>query len=214
VRLPEPDGRPLDAGARAWRLLVVRVAGPAGRAAFAPSVTGSEHVPARGGAVLAFNHDSWFDGLLVAQVTPRPIRFMGKTTILARPGLGHLLRLLGVFPAQPDGGDGSAVGSAAEICRAGGLVGIFPEGGLTPEPRLARLRRGAARIAVDAGVPIVPIGIGGHRPLRRARHRAFVRVGEPLPPDGDVGELTLRLEDSMVRLLDGWKGAPASRPGR
>ena len=89
--------------------------------------------------------------------------------------------------------DRDAVRLAIEIATAGGLVGIFPEGRLRRGAVLGELHRGAALIALRAGVPLVPVAIH--------RRPAFVRVGEPLAPEGDARTLTRRLGEALSDAL-------------
>ncbi len=86
-----------------------------------------------------------------------------------------------------------SVRTAIEAAAAGSLVGIFPEGGLGGGGPLGELHRGAALIALRAGVPLIPVAIG--------RRPAFVRVGEPLAPEGDPRALTDALAGSLTALL-------------
>jgi 1-acyl-sn-glycerol-3-phosphate acyltransferase len=190
-----------EASPLVWRLFARGLIRHVGRVALRPDVGGASRIPARGGAVVAFNHDSYLDALLVAQLTQRPLRFMVMAEVLRVPVLGQLMRSAGMFSVERNAGDVAAVRTAVEICSGGGLVGIFPEGRLFRGASLGPIRRGAARIALEAGVPIVPVAIGGHDPPWR--ERAFVRVGEPLLPEGDAESLTSRLEDALRALLAG-----------
>jgi 1-acyl-sn-glycerol-3-phosphate acyltransferase len=191
-----PGGIPL-----AYRLVTFGVIAPLGRALLRPRLIGLERLPQRGGAVVAFNHDSYLDALLVAQVTRRHLRVMGKAELFTLPLLGRLLLSGGMFPVQRGRGDRAALDTAVELCRAGELVAIFPEGTLNRGPHLGRVRSGAARIALAAGVPIVPVAIGGHHLVRR--RQAFVHAGEPLPPHGPASLLTGRLRRALQTLLAG-----------
>jgi len=128
--------------------------------------TGLEHVPLEGGGVLAANHvsnlDPWAIG--IPFFPRRALRFMGKSELFWFP-LGPLLRGAGAFPVRRGQGDTEAIETAAELCRSGELVMMFPEGtrrkkGLRKKWQ-ARPRTGAARIALEAGVPLVPAAISG-----------------------------------------------------
>jgi 1-acyl-sn-glycerol-3-phosphate acyltransferase len=177
---------------RAWlgaRFLVR----PLGRALLRPEVVGRAHVPRTGGAVIAFNHVGYLDVLLVTQVLERPTRFMVAEGVLRVPGIALLLRTAGAFGVRRGASDRDAVRLAIEIATAGGLVGIFPEGGLRRGAVLGELHRGAALIALRARVPLVPVAIH--------RRPAFVRVGEPLAPEGDVRSLTDRLGQALSEAL-------------
>jgi 1-acyl-sn-glycerol-3-phosphate acyltransferase len=194
---------PADAPPLIWRVVARGLLAGIGRLALRPRVSGAQRVP-RGGAVLAFNHDSYLDVLLVAQLARRQVHFMVKDELLRVPLVGRLLRAGGVFPVRRGAADADALRRAVEICAGGGLVGMFPEGTLYRGPALGPLKSGAARVALRAGVPVVPVGIGGHDPPWRGR--AFVRVGEPLAPEGDADALTERLALALRDLVAGAAG--------
>jgi 1-acyl-sn-glycerol-3-phosphate acyltransferase len=168
---------------------------PLGRAVLRPAVSGRANVPATGGAVIAFNHVGFLDALLVTQVLPRPTRFMVAEGVLRIPVVAQILGASGAFGVRRGEGDREAVRLAIAIAAEGGLVGIFPEGGLRHGAELGPLHRGAALIALRAGVPLVPVAIH--------RRPAFVRVGEPLSPDGDARSLTGQLAEALARLHAG-----------
>jgi 1-acyl-sn-glycerol-3-phosphate acyltransferase len=133
---------------------------------------GREHLPREGGYVLAANHlsnlDPWAVGL---PLFPRRfLRFMGKSELFWFP-LGAFLRAGGAFPVRRGQGDVDAIEHAVELCRAGYVVVMFPEGtrrakGLVKRRR-PRPHTGAARIALDAGVPLVPAAVSGTDRLSR-----------------------------------------------
>jgi 1-acyl-sn-glycerol-3-phosphate acyltransferase len=177
---------------RAW-LGARFVLRPLGRAALRPEVAGRSHVPRTGGAVIAFNHVGFLDALLVSQVLARPTRFMVAEGVLRIPGIAQLLRASGAFGVRRGESDREAVRLAITIAAGGGLVGIFPEGGLRRGAALGPLHRGAALIALRAGVPLVPVAIH--------RRPTFARVGQPLAPDGDARSLTRELGESLTGLL-------------
>jgi 1-acyl-sn-glycerol-3-phosphate acyltransferase len=186
---------PADADApyaRVW-LGARYVLRPLGRLVLRPEVSGKARIPANGGAVLAFNHVGFLDALLVTQVLVRPVRFMAAAGVLRIPLVGQLLRLSGVFGVRRGEADRESVRSAISIAAQGGLVGIFPEGGIRRGAAIGELQRGAALIALRAGVPLVPIGIG--------RRPAFVRVGEPIAAEGDARALTTRLGAALSALV-------------
>jgi len=183
------------------------VAAPVGRLLFAPRIEGAEHVPAPGtGALLACKHDSFLDSLLVTNLSSRPVRFMGAVGWLRLPVVGWALRACGVFPVHRGRGDRDAVTRAAALAREGALVGIFPEGRLVRGRLVGPLRRGGARIALEAGVPVIPVALG----LRRGRGRSFVIAGPPIASAGSVVELTALVMAELQRLQDaGHRGAAA-----
>jgi 1-acyl-sn-glycerol-3-phosphate acyltransferase len=153
---------------------------------------GAENVPASSGAVLASNHLSNTDGFpLGLGVFPgRTLRFMAKVELF-RPPLGTLMRALGGFPVDRARPDRDALRTAVSLARGGEIVVMFPEGtrrrkGLAkrfePEPH-----DGAARIALRAGVPLIPAAVAGTDHLRRLGP-IRVAYGRPVPVD-DLREL-------------------------
>jgi 1-acyl-sn-glycerol-3-phosphate acyltransferase len=158
---------------------------------------GLENVPAEGGAVLAANHtsnlDPWPLGL---PLFPRRwLRFMAKSELYWFP-LKYLLSAAGAFQVRRGERDTEAIRTAVELCRRGEIVVMFPEGtrrrkGLRKKHE-ARAHSGAARIARDAGVPLVPAAIRGTDRLSRLGPFRVV-YGEPVAVGEDPGETTDRL---------------------
>ena len=146
-------------------------------------VRGLEHVPP-GGFVLAANHTSNFDPwpLGIPFLPKRQLRFMAKAELF-NPILAPILRAGGAFKVRRGEGDVEAMRTAAELAREGEIVVMFPEGtrqkkGLRKK-REARPHTGAARIALSAGVPLVPAAIGGTDRLSRLGPLS-VAYGEPI----------------------------------
>jgi 1-acyl-sn-glycerol-3-phosphate acyltransferase len=182
------------------------------RVVFRLETHGKEHLPRDGGFVLAANHNSNFDPwpLGVPLYPHRFLRFMAKSELYWWP-LGPLLNAGGAFPVRRGERDEQAVQTAVELCRAGGCVVMFPEGtrrrkGLRKKWE-ARAHTGAARIALEAGVPLVPAAIRGTDRLRRLA-RVRVDYGQPIPLDDLAGhdirsasyEATERLMSEIHRL--------------
>ena len=170
------------------------------------SVSGTEHVPAEGGFVLApGGHRSIIDTGVVAGATPRMLRYMGAETYFAIPGLGWFLRSVGGFPVERSVTDRAALRLAEQVLADGEPLVVFPEATRYSGPVVQPLKEGAAFLACRAGVPIVPVGIGGAEAawpkgakFIRPRRMAIV-VGPPLyPPSREPGE---RVKRSAIRSL-------------
>jgi len=168
------------------------------------SAHGREHVPREGGFVLGANHASNFDPWpLGLPLWPhRFLRFMAKSELYWFP-LTLILNGGGAFPVRRGESDEEAIATAVALARDGHAVAMFPEGtrqkkGLNKRFE-ARPRTGAARIALDAGVPVVPAAIKGTDRLSRLA-RLRVAYGRPLPPEGTPQELTDRLMSEIERL--------------
>lgn len=152
--------------------------------------TGREHLP-EGGYVLAANHHSSFDPwpLGVTLFPKRYLRFMGKSELFWTP-LKQVVTAAGAFPVRRGEKDAVALETAAQLCREGHIVVMFPEGtrrkkGMRKRYE-ARAHTGAARIALDAGVPLVPAAIVGTDRLGRLA-RLRVAYGPPIPLDDLAG---------------------------
>jgi 1-acyl-sn-glycerol-3-phosphate acyltransferase len=146
--------RPLYALVRA---LVV----PFMRTWFRLRIDGGDHIPAEGAAIVAPNHKSFWDSFFVAAATRRHLRFMGKRELFEGPW-GRLLVRLGAFPVSRGKSDEEALATAREILAQGGLLAMFPEGTRVRDPdELGSPRRGAGRLALETGAPVVPAAITG-----------------------------------------------------
>ena len=179
---------------------------PVIRGLYRLSWTGMEDVPADGGFVLASNHTSSLDPwpLGFPFWPKRQLFFMGKVELF-NPVLGPILRAGGAFPVRRGEGDMEAIDRATEITRAGGIVAMFPEGtrqskGLRKKFE-HRPRSGSARIAMTAGVPLVPAAVKGTDRLTRLGPLK-VAFGKALAPEGTPHELTERLMAEIERLLE------------
>ncbi|MEZ0052747.1 1-acyl-sn-glycerol-3-phosphate acyltransferase [Mycobacterium sp. MAA66] len=173
---------------------------------------GLKHIPARGGAVIAINHTSYVDFMpaaLAATHCRRRIRFMLKMEVQKIPVVGFVVRRARVIPVDRSAG-GDAYPVAVKRLRAGELVGVYPEATISRSFELKAFKSGAARMALDAGVPIIPVIVWGvHRvwtkdhPKRLGRRKipVTVRVGTPIPPVGSVDDLLDVLRDTMTDQL-------------
>ncbi|MBD0329750.1 MAG: 1-acyl-sn-glycerol-3-phosphate acyltransferase [Thermoleophilia bacterium] len=167
--------------------------------------SGLENVPS-GGCVLAPSHVSNFDVWAVGlPLFPRRfLRFMAKAE-LYKPALGWILEQGGAFPVRRGAGDAEAIETAVELCRAGQAIVVFPEGtrrkkGLVKR-RQPRPHTGAARIALAAGVPLIPVAVAGTDRLSRLGP-VRVRFGEPLPLDDlDPADSRSAAEEATSRLM-------------
>ena len=188
-----------------YRLVTV-VARPALWLVFRPRARGLEHVPKKGGFVLAANHLSGWDIFAIGYLlAPRPIRNMGKSQLFVRPLLGPVVRSLGAFPAQDGEGLVGGVAAGTALARDGAAVVIFPEGA---RRRLGehRPRTGAARIALEAQVPLVPAAVRGTDAWRR-RERWRVAIGPPVPLDDLTGDDPGRVARTATERL--WEAVTA-----
>ncbi len=172
------------------------VIGPWLRVLFRPWVEGRENLPDNGAAMLASNHLSFSDSFFLAVVLNRPLTYLAKSDYFTGRGVkGYFTKLffngVGQVPVDRSGGRSaeSVVLTATRLLGDGALLGIYPEGTRSPNGTLYRGRTGAARMALEAKVPIVPVAMintyeiqppGVIKPRLR---RVGIRVGKPLTFD-------------------------------
>jgi 1-acyl-sn-glycerol-3-phosphate acyltransferase len=163
------------------RLIIV----PFMRVWFRLRITGAEHIPATGAAIVAPNHKSFWDSFFIAAATPRHLRFMGKSELFVG-WRGRLFVRLGAFPVQRGASDAEALETARTILRQGGLLALFPEGTRVRDPdAIGSPKSGAARLALEAGAPLIPAAVEGTEklfvgPFPKPR-RVQLSFGEPIP---------------------------------
>ena len=167
--------------------------GPLMRVLTRPTIEGLEHVPMRGGAILASNHLAVADSFLLPLLVPRRITFLAKREYFVQPGLLGWIKktfFIGVGQVPVDRMSASAaqaaLDTAVRLLREQKLLGIYPEGTRSPDGRLYKGKTGVARMALEAGVPVIPVAVIGTNELnpigsRMWRpHHVHIRIGEPL----------------------------------
>lgn len=180
-------------------------------------VIGKHNIPRDGAFLLAPIHRSNIDTPLAAAVTHRRLRFMGKDSIWKVRPIGWVISALGAFPVTRGTADREALKRCIAVLEAGEPLVLFPEGTRQSGPVVQPLFDGAAYVAVKAGVPIVPVGIGGSEGVMPKGSKMIypkkcvLVVGEPIyaPKDESgkvarsaVKELTERLSSELQRLFD------------
>ena len=174
---------------------------------------GDGRLPAEGAAVLAINHTAYVDfvymGLEAYRRDRRQVRFMGKVELAGNPVLRWAMRGCGVILVDRSAGHDSYVMAVDEL-RRGEVVGIYPEATISRSFELKAFKSGAARMALEADVPIVPAIVWGAqriatkgRPkhLGRSGTPVMVAVGDPILATGSADDLTERLREAMRALL-------------
>ena len=174
---------------------VVRgIVSPLFRTYFRMHVSGAEHVPAEGAAIVAPNHKSFWDSFFIGVCTRRHLRFMAKTELI-EARYGRLLVRLGAFPVRRGSSDEDALETARTVLRQGGLLALFPEGTRIRDPdELGHPKRGAGRLALEEGAPIVPAAITGSEALFLGPFPKPRRVQVAFAPPIEVGELAVTPE--------------------
>jgi 1-acyl-sn-glycerol-3-phosphate acyltransferase len=172
------------------------------RRLYSIDVVGAERIPASGPAILAANHESIWDPFVLGVATRREIHYLAKAELFRLRPLAALLRSLNAFPLERGRGDRAAICEAECRLRRGELLGIFPQGSSKPE-RQRGWQRGAARLALASGAPLIPVRLAGTGPLPR-RTRIRIVVGEPIgvrpcrPTIAATRALTARLEQAVA----------------
>lgn len=221
---PAPDrrDRPYRLIIRA-ALVVFRLFG------FRFDVRGAEHVPAEGGAIICSNHVSFFDFTFLglgALPRHRLVRFMAKSAVFENRFAGRFMRAMRHIPVDRRAG-AAAFEAAVRALKDGEVVGVFPEATISRSFLLKDLKAGAARMAVDAAVPIVPAAVWGgqrvatkgHVHLRRGVP-VMVLLGEPLVPEpGEKTQALLRrtraaMEGLLAEAQRDYPDAPAGPEDR
>ena len=167
--------------------------GPLLRLFCRPGIEGLEHIPERGGAILASNHLAVVDSFVLPLVVPRRITFPAKQEYFTQPGLvGRMKKAfftgVGQIPIDRSGGSAArdAMDTAVRVLREGNLLGIYPEGTRSPDGRLYKGKTGVARMTLEAGVPVIPVAMIGTDKVNPIGSRMWrprkvrIRVGEPL----------------------------------
>jgi 1-acyl-sn-glycerol-3-phosphate acyltransferase len=177
---------------------------------------GTENIPESGGAVLASNHVSYFDFMFVG-LPPhyrgrRLVRFMAKKSVFENPVSGPLMRGMHHIPVDRSAGL-AAYQAAVDDLQAGELVGVFPESTISRAFVPRTFKSGAARMALEAGVPLIPVVVwGGHRVwttgrkpvLRRRGVPIVIEVGPPLElPEGtSAASATAILHETVTAMAE------------
>ncbi len=174
--------------------LVKAVLAPILRLVFRPFVTGADNLPTGGAAILAGNHTTFLDNFMIPLVVPRKVTFLAKSDYFtARGPKGWLQKQffsgVGMIPIDRSGGAASeaALRTGLRVLEEGGLLALYPEGTRSPDGRLYRGKTGVARMALEAGVPVVPVGLIGMADIQpggggmpKIGRRVELRIGKPL----------------------------------
>jgi 1-acyl-sn-glycerol-3-phosphate acyltransferase len=177
-------------------------------------VRGSEHVPATGGAIICSNHVSFFDFTFLglgALPQHRLVRFMAKSAVFEHWLAGPAMRAMQHIPVDRKAG-AAAFESAVRALKDGKVVGVFPEATISRSFTVKDLKAGAARMAVESGVPIIPAAVWGGQRVATKGHKVVLRrdvpvtvvLGEPIVPEpGEKAQSVLRrTRAAMEALLD------------
>jgi 1-acyl-sn-glycerol-3-phosphate acyltransferase len=195
-------------GAMMYRVLHT-VVPPVAKAVWRPTVTGLEHVPRSGPVILASNHLSFVDSVVIPVVAPRKVVFLAKSDYFTGTGVrGAMQRAwfegLGMLPVDRDDTKAAiaSLDTALEVLGRGEAFGIYPEGTRSRDGRLYRGRTGVAHLALTAGCPVVPVGLTGTEDIQP--------VGSTLPR---LASVTVRF-GPPIDVAGEYDGVPSGRARR
>ena len=200
------------------------VVAPLSRAIWRPTVVGLENVPRTGPVILASNHVSFADSLVIPIVAPRKVVFLAKSDYFAGSGIKGTLQKawfegMGMLPVDRDDPRAAiaSLDTALEVLGRGDAFGLYPEGTRSRDGRLYRGRTGVAHLALTAGVPVVPVGVTGTERLQPVGAR-FPRVvpvsvtfGQPIEVVGrydgvPLGRARREVTDEIMRAIQAITG--------
>lgn len=190
---------------RVVRFLVVVIC----KLMFRETFEGRENIPTDRPFVLAPVHRSFLDFALVAGVTRRRMRYMGKVELWKYKWGGKFIEALGAFPVHRGAADREALNTSIGVVENGEPLVLFPEGTRQKGPAVTELFEGAAYVAARTGVPIVPVGIGGsERAMQKGKKlprpvKVHVIVGEPIeaPARSESGRVSRKAVHAMTEQL-------------
>ncbi|MEA2146967.1 MAG: glycerol-3-phosphate dehydrogenase, partial [Solirubrobacteraceae bacterium] len=183
---------------------------------------GREHLPQDGPVIIAANHRSFLDPFVIATMARRPLYYVAKKELFSRRWQAWLLNALGAFPVDRGNADQSMVETARAILARGDSVLIFPEGTRTRPGSLGKPKRGVGRLALETGVPVVPVAVIGTEDIRRGwrirpRH-VRIRAGRALhfpevhdPSPALAGAVTDRIWPCVMLQWEWLGGLPPIR---
>lgn len=182
------------------------------RALWRISYLGRENIPEEGGLVIAANHQTYVDPFWVGSGVPRPVRYLAWNEAFKWPLMGRALELLGAWPIALDRGNPTAHRRSLQWLRSGGAIMIFPEGQRAyADGEVTRFKAGAVRLALEAGVSVLPVTIrGGQRVWPRGQRLPHIgrveivfhpaRRPAPLPGE-DTRQCTQRETEELAALI-------------
>jgi 1-acyl-sn-glycerol-3-phosphate acyltransferase len=136
-----------------------------------------EHIPNTGGLIIVGNHQTYIDPFWIGSKIKRPVRFLAWDAAFSWPLVGPMMGLFGAWPLNLEGTDPAPIRLSLQWVREGGAVVLFPEGGRgNPDGSMKKFKAGAVRMALETGVPILPVTIRGGQRVWPSRFR-FPRPG-------------------------------------
>jgi 1-acyl-sn-glycerol-3-phosphate acyltransferase len=172
-------------------------------------VYGRERVPSTGGCIYACNHFHWLDPAALGAASPRTVYFMAKMEAHRVPGVGQLIRFFGTFPVRRGESDRDAVRMMRKIVHEGNTLGLFAEGTRQRSGVPGAVQPGAAMVAMQEGVPVIPVAVHGSYTWKPGNfHPVSIAFGNPMTfkslPSGGRGyrEASAQIQAEILRLWE------------
>ena len=147
---------------------------------------GREHIPAQGAVMIAANHIAYFDPPLIGSASPRELYYMAKEELFENSLFGWLISKFNAFPISRGSFDREGIKRATQVLREGNALLVFPEGTRSKDGNLREPKSGAAKLALDTRVPIVPACIDYSGSWLKAffqRRKIKIKFGSPIKPE-------------------------------
>ena len=182
-------------------------------------IEGWENVPEKEGVIIASNHRSYADPVILTMPMKRPVTYMAKEELFHNKIFGAFIRFLGAFPVKRGAGDMQVIDDCVDILESGRNVVIFPEGTRSKENKVGRGKTGVALIAAKSGADVLPMGIVFEGPKLHFRSKVTLKIGKLIKSeeldigDGSPKQLKLikkRIMASITELVEGPKPEIAS----
>jgi glycerol-3-phosphate dehydrogenase (NAD(P)+) len=183
---------------------------------------GREHIPVEGPVIIAANHRSFLDPFVIGTMARRPMYYVAKREMFTRRWRSWALSSLGAFPVDRGTGDAAMIETAKAILERGDILLMFPEGTRTRPGPLGKPKRGAGRLALETGAPVVPVAVIGTESVRRGwrirPHKVRIRAGRALrfprvenPAPALAGAVTERIWPCVMLQWEWLGGMPPIR---
>lgn len=178
-------------------------------------VCGMERLPRKGPLIIVSNHQSLLDPVVLLACIPRKITFMAASYLFKIPVVAQVLRLAGAIPVHSEKGDVRSFRKALGILKQGGVIALFPEGGVSSDGNLRPFMPGWAYLATKSGAPVLPVVVSGTRRVQPVGSfllrpgKIKINMGQPLAfprkdriRHEDLADLNHKLEQEMLKLFD------------
>jgi len=178
-------------------------------------ISGKERLPEKGPLIIVCNHQSIIDPLVLLTFLPYRITFLAAAYLFKIPLVGLILRAAGAMPIHSAKGDFKSLKESIKLLEKGGVLGIFPEGGVSLDGKLRPFMSGASYIALKSGTAILPVALGGTRDVLPVgtyfprRKRITINIGQTIMVErkdkikrDDMTELDLKLKEELQKLMD------------